>query len=89
MRDERFSWWRAVTRMGLGLAFVLLFLDSVRTAVHWWRGELSAPTVIDWTEIALLPVLLFVYLRYFSVLRPNCPACESVAEQPPSGHRRP
>jgi len=89
MPEGRFGWRPALTRLVLGVAFVALFLDSVSTAVHWWRGELSAPTLIDWTEITLLPVLLFVYLRYFSVLRPDCPACESVAEQPPSGHRQP
>ena len=76
MAEQRLKWWTIFARVLLGVAFVALFLESISTTVHWWRGQLGAPTVIDWIEIGLLPVLLFVYLRYFSVLRPDCNACQ-------------
>lgn len=73
-------------RVILGVAFAVLFLDSIVTAVHWWRGELVTPTVLDWIEIGLLPLLLFVYLRYFSIFKPECQVCE-LPENP--SHRMP
>jgi len=30
---------------------------------------------MDWFWILLLPVLIGVYLRFFSILRPDCQAC--------------
>lgn len=46
-------------------AFMVLFLESVVAAVRWWHGEALA-----WPErvlALLLPVLIAVWARYFSV----------------------
>ena len=84
--EQRIRWLSVLTRVAFGVAFAALFLDSIVTTVRWWRGELVAPTVLDWVEIGLLPLLLFVYLRFFSIFRPDCRACE-FPENPP--HRTP
>jgi hypothetical protein len=56
----------------LGLGFALV--QSVTVAVAWWRGEV-APGWWEWLWIALLPLWLFVFLRYFSIFRPGADAC--------------
>jgi hypothetical protein len=56
--------------LGLGVAL----LHSVTTAVAWWREEID-PGWWEWMWIALLPVWLFVFLRYFSIFRPGADAC--------------
>ncbi|MDH3309309.1 MAG: hypothetical protein OEM48_03035 [Gammaproteobacteria bacterium] len=58
----------------LGMAFVLSLSQSVRITVSWWRGELNTGPW-EWLWIGLLPVWLFVYFRYYSILRPGCRAC--------------
>jgi len=78
-------WWAVGWRLVLGIAFVALFLDSLATAVRWWRGDLASPGTLDWIEMGLLPALIFVYLRYFSVLRPGCKACELPPDGPGRG----
>ena len=82
MADRAITWWAVGVRVVLGMAFALLLLDSLATAVRWWRGELASPGLLDWIEVGLLPVLLLVYLRYFSILRPDCPACEPPQDVP-------
>jgi hypothetical protein len=66
---------RALTRFGLWMAFALCFFQSVTVAVAWWTGELSAPDPLDWLWIALLPLLIGVYLRYFSVVGCGVDGC--------------
>ena len=56
----------------LGLGFALL--QSVTVAVAWWRDQVE-PGWWEWMWIALLPVWLFVFFRYFSILRPGAGAC--------------
>jgi hypothetical protein len=85
----RLVWWAVALRVVAIVGFAALLLDCIVTAVRWWQGELVAPTIVDWIEIGLLPVLLLVYLRYLSILRSDCRACEPPAGGPPSAHPGP
>jgi len=58
---------RALTRIALLFALFLSLALAVRATVKWWQGTL-AMTPWDWLWLALLLPLLYVYLRYFSVL---------------------
>lgn len=89
MPERYVTWWSVVMRAVFAVAFAALLLDSLVTAVRWWRGELGAPTAFDWIEIALLPLLILVYLRYFSVLRPDCQVCAPSSQHSQSGHPGP
>ncbi len=62
--------------MATGVALFFLFLQSLTATLAWWRGELVRPDAWDWLWIGLLPVCLFVYIRYFSIFRAECRACE-------------
>ena len=68
-----------VLRTALGLiAGALLFLaviQSLTVTVAWWRNELQAMHAADWFWILLLPVLIGIYLRFFSIFRSDCRAC--------------
>ena len=70
-----------VLRVALGLiAGALLFLaviQSLTVTVAWWRNELQAMHAADWFWILLLPILIGIYLRFFSILRPDCRTCLS------------
>jgi hypothetical protein len=60
------------------IAGALLFLgliQSLTVTVAWWCHELSELRADDWFWILLLPVLIGVYLRFFSIFRPDCRAC--------------
>lgn len=56
----------------LGLGFALV--QSVTVAVAWWRGDI-VPGWWEWLWIALLPVWLWVFFRYFSIFRPGADGC--------------
>lgn len=47
-------------------ACMLLIIVSVQTAVAWWRGE-AALTALDYALVGALPLLLWVWFRYFSM----------------------
>lgn len=68
-----------VLRAALGLiAGALLFLaviQSLTVTVAWWRNELHAMRATDWFWILLLPILIGIYFRFFSIFRPDCRAC--------------
>jgi hypothetical protein len=60
------------------IAGALLFLgliQSLTITVAWRRHELPDLTAVDWVWILLLPVLIGIYLRFFSIFRPDCHAC--------------
>lgn len=57
-----------------GLFLVLLALfQSLPVALDAWRTQQWPDTVSEWIRLALLPVALWLYLRYFSVL--GCRQC--------------
>ncbi len=66
---------------------VLLFLaivKSVTVTVAWSHGELLPLEPADGLWIVLLPLWIGLFLRYYSVLRPECGAC-----RPPNEGRAP
>jgi hypothetical protein len=66
----------------IGWALLFLgFVQSAGTIAAWTRGELGAFTFWDGFWILLLPVLIGIYLRYFSVFRKDCPACSADAAE--------
>ena len=74
------------------LAGALLFLALIRAltvAVAWWRNELPGAGAAEWLWILLLPVMVGIYLRFFSIFRPDCRACLPNDCSTPGGPREP
>ena len=67
--------WRGVAKFALGVLLFVALAQAGTVALAWWRGELAQPGVADALWLLLLPVGVGVYLRWFSVLRPDCTAC--------------
>ncbi|MCU0937152.1 MAG: hypothetical protein MUF66_14115 [Gammaproteobacteria bacterium] len=59
---------RLALRFGLWMVFAMALFQSVTVTVAWWTGELADPGAWDWLWIGALPVLVGVYLRFFSIL---------------------
>jgi len=57
---------KTALKTGLAFAFMVAFLESVIAAAKWWRGDTLAWW--EWGVAGALPVLVGVYLRYFSVV---------------------
>ena len=56
---------RTIAKIALAFAFMVAFLESVSAGAKWRRGD-----ELGWWEWALvgaLPVLIGIYLRYFSI----------------------
>ncbi|MCL6556712.1 MAG: hypothetical protein K6T56_10155 [Burkholderiales bacterium] len=53
--------------------FFVLFVESVAAAVRWWHGD----ALTLWQKLAALalPLLIFVWARYFSVFGCHGKAC--------------
>ncbi|HET9700074.1 MAG TPA: hypothetical protein VFP70_04045 [Burkholderiales bacterium] len=68
------NWRRGLVKLALAAAFFVAFLESVTVTAEWWQGT-RAMQARDWLWVAALPVLVGIYLRYFSVLRPDCERC--------------
>lgn len=76
--DQKYFPWREISRrFVLGMAFTFSVLQSISVSVAWWRGELLETGAREWFWIGLLPILMFIFLRYFSVFRPDCAACNT------------
>lgn len=56
---------KLILKIGIAFAFMVAFLESVIAAAKWWRGDTLAWW--EWVLAAALPILVGVYLRYFSV----------------------
>jgi hypothetical protein len=72
-------------------AGALLFAGVAKAAtvaIAWWRDEIPQPGIAEFLWIASLPVLVAIFLRYFSIFRPDCQACVPEASKrngpPPS-----
>jgi hypothetical protein len=50
------------------LAFIgmVLGIEGLRNSVAWWRGELAAPTLLEWGSMASLPLLGWLWWRHLS-----------------------
>jgi H+/Cl- antiporter ClcA len=82
MQPDKFihtAWRQRVIRATLwflaGALLLLALVQALTVTVAWWRNELPEPQAADWFWIVLLPVLIAIYLRYFSVFRSDCRAC--------------
>lgn len=80
---------RPVAKFALGVALFVAVAQAGTVALAWWRDELPQPSAGDWLWIASLPVLVGVWLRGFSVLRPGCDACAAGDPARPPGPRGP
>ncbi len=76
------GWRGRLAKLALAAAFFLAFLESVTVTAEWWQGT-RAMQPWDWLWVAALPVLVGIYLRFFSVLRPDCEHCAPPADDPP------
>jgi hypothetical protein len=66
---------RIIVVIVLWFAGGMALLQGLVTAVRWWHGEIGAMTAIDWLWLALLPPLLYAYLRHVSILGCKQPTC--------------
>lgn len=76
------SWASRLGRLALAAAFFFAFLEAVTVTAGWWQGT-RAMQPWDWLWVAALPVLIGIYLRYFSVFRPECGKCAPPGDAPP------
>lgn len=58
--------------MGLFLVLLALF-QGVPVAVDAWQAQQWPDKASEWIRLSLLPVSLWLYLRYFSIL--GCRQC--------------
>jgi hypothetical protein len=80
---------RAVLWLIAGALLFLGLVQSLTVTVAWWRHELPALQAVDWFWILLLPVLIGIYLRFFSLFRPDCRACQPQDRPAQGGPRAP
>lgn len=66
---------RALVKFLVIAAFGLALIHSVEISVAWWRGELASVSFRDGVAIAGLPVLIGIWLRWFSVFAPGKGQC--------------
>lgn len=57
-----------------GMIFAVSLMKSVAVTVAWWNGDRAAGPW-EWFWISILPVLIFIFFRYYSIFRPGCRAC--------------
>lgn len=57
------------------MAFGFLLVQSVTVTLDWWENKLAKVGPWEWLWIGLLPVLIFVFFRFFSIFNPGCRAC--------------
>lgn len=63
---------RRVVLVLAAFGYMVLLIEALRTAVDWWHGELETIGATDYLLIAALPVLIWIWLRCFSMFRPGC-----------------
>lgn len=66
---------QAILRPLLLVVLLGLLVVSVKVAVGWWRGELSLSEDGNWLWLALFPLLLAAWWRYFSIFGCKEPEC--------------
>jgi hypothetical protein len=66
-------------KIGLAFGFMVTFLESVIATANWWRG--GALVWWEWALVGALPVLLAIYVRYFSIF--GCGCCVSPEDRLP------
>lgn len=66
---------QAVLRVFALLLLLMLLFYSVSVTVAWWRGDIVLTTDWNWFWVGLLPVLIVLWWRYFSIFGCKNPAC--------------
>ena len=66
---------RVLGRVLALMLLLLLLFYSAGVAVAWWRGEVRLDEDGNWLGVVLLPLLVWVWWRYFSVFGCKEPAC--------------
>lgn len=57
------------------VALLTVLVGSLKVATGWWRGELLLENEANWLWLAMLPVCLAVWWRYFSIFGCKEPQC--------------
>ena len=65
----------ALLRPLLLVVLLGLLVACVKVAAGWWSGEVSLTEGGNWVWLALFPILLWVWFRYFSIFGCKEPAC--------------
>lgn len=65
----------ALLRPLLLIVLLGLLVACVKVTVGWWNGEVSLAEEGNWLWLALFPILLWVWFRYFSIFGCKEPAC--------------
>jgi hypothetical protein len=96
MRTDRLKYsisYHPVFRVALwfiaGALMFLALIQNLPLTIGWWRHGLPEPQPTDWLWV--LPLLFFIgiYLRYFSIFRPDCRACLPEEQPTQDGPRGP
>lgn len=66
---------QALLRPLLLVLLLGLMVAALKVAAAWWHGEISLAEDGNWVWLALFPILLFVWWRYFSVFGCREPEC--------------
>jgi len=66
---------RALLKPLLLVMVLGLIVAAVKVAAGWWHGELLLAEDFNWLWLVLLPLLLAVWWRYFSVFGCKEPGC--------------
>ena len=67
---------RAVMWVAAWMLLGFSLIQSLQVAVAWWHDRLPVTGLREWFWLLQLPVLIGIYLRYFSIFRPDCQACQ-------------
>jgi hypothetical protein len=73
--------WRALALSVFWMVFGFTLIQSLTVAVAWWQGGFRSLDFPEAVWVVLFPVLVFVYIRYFSVFRPGCATCGTPTEK--------
>lgn len=56
----------------ISFGYAVLLFEALRTATAWWQGELQEAGLTEYLLIAALPLLAWIWWRYFSMFRSGC-----------------
>ncbi len=71
---------RTIVKIALAFAFMVAFLESVVAGAKWWRGDALAWW--EWGLVGALPILIGIYLRYFSIFGYGRGQCLTPPDKP-------
>jgi len=71
---------KTLLKLGLAFGFMVGFLESVVASDKWWRGEELAWW--EWGLAGALPILIGIYLRYFSIFGCGRGQCLTPPDEP-------